>query len=148
MNTSLKFHSMCYLMKEPVIYIYILKFREHLRNWVFMGNLIKDCQYIIVGLDTKLLNVLSLGLAFPLKEIICTSLDHKKKKKGIYILNFTPAVAAAKSLQSCPTPCDPIDGCPLGFPGPWDSPGKNTGVGCHVLLQCMKVKSESEVAQS
>ena len=33
-------------------------------------------------------------------------------------------------------------------PFPWDSPGKNTGVGCHFLLQCMKVKSESEVAQS
>ena len=31
---------------------------------------------------------------------------------------------------------------------PWDSPGKNTGVGCHFLLQCMKVKSQSEVAQS
>uniref|UniRef100_A0A8B9W6W4 60S ribosomal protein L7 n=1 Tax=Bos mutus grunniens TaxID=30521 RepID=A0A8B9W6W4_BOSMU len=31
---------------------------------------------------------------------------------------------------------------------PWDSPGKNTGVGCHFLLQCMKVQSESEVAQS
>ena len=31
---------------------------------------------------------------------------------------------------------------------PWDSPGKNTGVGCHFLLQCMKVKSESEVAWS
>ena len=31
---------------------------------------------------------------------------------------------------------------------PWDSPGKNTGIGCHFLLQCMKVKSESEVAQS
>ena len=31
---------------------------------------------------------------------------------------------------------------------PWDSPGQNTGVGCHFLLQCMKVKSESEVAQS
>ena len=30
---------------------------------------------------------------------------------------------------------------------PWDSPGKNTGVGCHFLLQCMKVKSESEVSQ-
>ena len=30
----------------------------------------------------------------------------------------------------------------------WDSPGKNTGVGCHFLLQCMKVKSESEIAQS
>ena len=33
-------------------------------------------------------------------------------------------------------------------PRPWDSPGKNTGVGCHFLPQCMKVKSESEVAQS
>ena len=33
-------------------------------------------------------------------------------------------------------------------PHPWDSPGKNTGVGCHFLLQCIKVKSESEVAQS
>ena len=36
----------------------------------------------------------------------------------------------------------------LLFPCPWDSPGKNTGVGCHFLLQCRKVKSESEVAQS
>ena len=34
------------------------------------------------------------------------------------------------------------------FPHPWDSPGQNTGVGCHFLLQCMKVKSESEVTQS
>ena len=34
------------------------------------------------------------------------------------------------------------------YPHPWDSPGKNTGVGCHFLLQCMKVKSESEVTQS
>ena len=33
------------------------------------------------------------------------------------------------------------------LPRPWDSPGKNTGVGCHFLLQCVKVKSESEVAQ-
>ena len=56
--------------------------------------------------------------------------------------------ATAKSLQLCPTLCDPIDGSPPGSPGPWDSPGKNTGVGCHCLLQCMKVKSESEVAQS
>ena len=37
---------------------------------------------------------------------------------------------------------------PARLPHPWDSPGKNTGVGCHFLLQCMKVKSESEVAQS
>ena len=37
---------------------------------------------------------------------------------------------------------------PTGLPRPWDSPGKNTGVGCHFLLQCMRLKSESEVAQS
>ena len=37
---------------------------------------------------------------------------------------------------------------PTRLPCPWDSPGKNTGVGCHFLLQCMNVKSESEVAQS
>ena len=56
--------------------------------------------------------------------------------------------AAAKSLQSCLTLCDPRDGSLPGSPRPWDSPGKNTGVGCHFLLQRMKVKSESEVAQS
>ena len=64
------------------------------------------------------------------------------------IICKTAAAAAAKSLQSCPTLCDPIDGSPPGSPRPWDSPGKNTGVGCHFLLYCMKVKSESEVAQS
>ena len=36
---------------------------------------------------------------------------------------------------------------PTRLPRPWDSPGKNTGVGCHFLLHCVKVKSESEVAQ-
>ena len=42
----------------------------------------------------------------------------------------------------------PQRGQPTRLPRPWDSPGKSTGVGCHFLLQCMKVKSESEVAQS
>ena len=37
---------------------------------------------------------------------------------------------------------------PTRLPRPWDSPGKNSGVGCYFLLQCIKVKSESEVAQS
>ena len=37
---------------------------------------------------------------------------------------------------------------PTRLPRPWDSPGKNTGVGCHFLIQCMKMKSESEVTQS
>ena len=52
------------------------------------------------------------------------------------------AAAAAKSLQSHPTLCDPIDGSPPG------SPSLGFSRGCHFLLQCMKVKSESEVAQS
>ena len=75
-------------------------------------------------------------------------------------ISFSNACMHAKSLQSCLTLllllsrfshvltlCDPRDGSPPGS-RPWDSPGKNTGVGCHFLLQCMKVKSESEVAQS
>ena len=61
---------------------------------------------------------------------------------------FFTTAAAAKSPQSCPTLCDLIDGSPPGSPCPWDSPGKNIGVSCHFLLQCMKVKGESEVAQS
>ena len=61
---------------------------------------------------------------------------------------YLVAAAAAKSLQSCPILCGPIDGSLRQLLRPWDSPGKNTGVGCHFLLQCTKVKSESEVAQS
>ena len=52
----------------------------------------------------------------------------------------------AKSLQSCPTLCDSIDGSPPGSPVPGILQAR-TRVGCH-FLQCMKVKSESEVAQS
>ena len=59
----------------------------------------------------------------------------------------TAAAAAAKSLQSCPT-LRPHRRQRSRLPHPWDSPGKNTGVGCHFLFQCMKVKSESEVIQS
>ena len=48
-------------------------------------------------------------------------------------------------VQLCATPQTAAHQAPAS---PWDSPGKNTGVGCHFLLQCMKVKSESDVAQS
>ena len=59
----------------------------------------------------------------------------------------SPAAAAAKSLQSCPTLCDPRDGSPPGsaIPGILQA---RTRMGCHFLLQCMEVKSENEVAQS
>ena len=52
--------------------------------------------------------------------------------------NEETAAAAAKSLQSCPTLCNPVQPHrrqPTRLPHPWDFPGKNTGVGCHFLLQ-------------
>ena len=57
------------------------------------------------------------------------------------------AAAAAKLLQLSPT-VQPHRRQPTRLHRSWDSPGKNTGVCYHFLLQCMKVKSESEVAQS
>ena len=70
-------------------------------------------------------------------------LKFKKSTSCLLNLKILPAATAAKSLQLCLTLCNPTR-----LPCPWNSPGKNTGVGCHFLLQCMKVKSESEVTQS
>ena len=58
-----------------------------------------------------------------------------------------PTAAAAKLLQSCPTPetCATLETAAHQAPHPWDSPGKNTGVRCHFLLQCVKVKLLSRV---
>ena len=58
------------------------------------------------------------------------------------------AAAAAKSLPVVSDSVRPHRRQPTRLPHPWDPPGKNTGVGCHFLLQCMKVESESEVTQS
>ena len=63
------------------------------------------------------------------------------------VCSAAAAAVAAKSLQLCPT-LQPHRQKPVRLLRPWDSPGKNTGVGCHFLLQCMKVKSEREVSQS
>ena len=60
-----------------------------------------------------------------------------------YLLERTAASASVVSDSVWPHRRQPTR-----LPGPWDSPGKNTGVGCHFLLQCMNVKSEKEVAQS
>ena len=68
--------------------------------------------------------------------------------KTLSCVSQPPAAAAAvKSLQLCRT-LQPYRRPPTRLPRPWDSSGKNTGVGCHFLLQCMKLKSETEVAQS
>ena len=76
--------------------------------------------------------------------------DNQLKTLGFITEGFPEVAATAKSLQSCLTLCDPIDGSPQGSPVPGilQAPGKNTGMGCHFVLQCIKVKSEREVAQS
>ena len=63
-----------------------------------------------------------------------------------FLTLFFPA-ATAKSLQLCPTLCDPIDGSPPHSPVPGILQARTLEC-CHFLLQCMKVKSESEVTQS
>ena len=63
---------------------------------------------------------------------------HRALARSSLLRDWFPCAGAVLSLAQTPT----------RLPCPWDSPGKNTGVGCHFLLQCMKVKSEREVAQS
>ena len=61
-------------------------------------------------------------------------------------IRVLPSVCSISSVVS--NSVQPHRQQPTRLRHPWDSPGKNTGVGCHFLLQCMKVKSESEVVQS
>ena len=98
------------------------------------------------GIETQAqrMDMQAQGWKWRVRRIGRIGLTHTHTHTHIY----THTAAAAKSLQSCLTLCDPIDGSPSGSPRPWDSPGKNTGVGCHFLLQCMKVKNQNEVAQS
>ena len=80
----------------------------------------------------------------------CFYSEEKIKRKNKYFRQShinTAAATAAKSLQSCLTLCDPIDSSPPGSPVPGILQAR-TRVGCHFLLQCVKVKSESEVTQS
>ena len=83
------------------------------------------------------------------KNVGVESVDITFEAEGLAVLYWETlaAAAAAKLLQSCPT-VRPHRWQPTRLPHPWDSPGKNSGVGCHFLLQCKKVKSEREVAQS
>ena len=65
-----------------------------------------------------------------------------------YVVTYSMLLVLLLSRFSCVRLWRPHRRQPTRLPCPWDSPGKNTGVGCHFLLQCMKVKSESEVTQS
>ena len=72
---------------------------------------------------------------------------HRLRNLGkiFHVLLLLLLLSRFSCVQLCVTPQRRQ---PTRPPGPWDSPGKNTGVGCHFLLQCRKVKSESEAAQS
>ena len=96
-----------------------------------------DAAHLWITFSLFLLHFLHLFLDI---DILSFSLNN-------FIYSEYTAAAAAKSLESCLT-LWPHRQQPTRLPRHWDSPGKNTGVGCHYLLQCMKVKSESEVTQS
>ena len=104
--------------------------------------------YIISEIMTNLDSILkSRDITLPTKVHLVKAMVSPAVTYGCEIWNIKKAAATAKSLQSCLT-MRPHRRQPTRLPRPWDSPGKNTGVGCHFLLQCMKVKSESEVTQS
>ena len=128
---------------------------ETVRDFTFLGSQITAdgvCsheikRFLILGrkVITNLHSILkSRDITLPTKVCLVKAMVFPVIKYGCKSWTLKKAVAAAaKSLQSCPTLCNPTR-----LPCPWDSPGKNTGVGCHFLLQCMKLKSKSEVAQS
>ena len=76
--------------------------------------------------------------------IICVKAIVVKSSESITRLLLLLLLSCFSCVWLCATPWRQ----PIRLHRPWDFPGKNTGVGCHFLLQCMKVKSKSEVAQS
>ena len=76
----------------------------------------------------------------PCREILRHWATREAPWKGMLLL----LLSRFSRVRLCATP----EMAAHQVPRPWDSPGKNTGVGCHFLLQCMKLKSDSEVAQS
>ena len=70
----------------------------------------------------------------------------QEKRKEFILCLLCVVISVLLLLLSCfSQTLQPHRRLPTRLPRPWDSPGKNTGVGCHFLLQCMEVKSESEV---
>ena len=89
------------------------------------------------------------------KEILVVIVNQEREAVCISFTRQKPQVSAHTNAAMCCWVTSVVSDSvrpqrrqPTRLPHPWDSPGKNTGVGCHFLLQCMKVKSESEVAQS
>ena len=113
-------------------------------------KLTQRCRSTIFQLKKKRGNRLAIK-GCELRGMITSLIEIRKLRGRLWVGKHAAAAAAAaaKPLQSCPTLCDSIDWTmhPTRLRRPWDSPGKNAGVGCHFLLQYMKVKSETEVTQ-
>ena len=120
---------------------YFIIFYLFCLHWKHLGCKVSTQQvFILPQISTTHANSLQGGL--PLSQFI----RHKQILNPSSGSNGSPAAAAAaKSLQS--DSVRPHRRQPTRFLSPWDSPGKNAGVGCHFLLQCRRVKSESEVTQ-
>ena len=93
------------------------------------------------GITALLISYLCVLLAW-LCPTLCKSMEENKETNVVGFLLCARYAAAAKSLQSCPI-LRPHRQQPIRLPQPWDFPGKNAGVGCHFLLQCVKVKVKS-----
>ena len=89
----------------------------------------------------------SIRISLPSGSLLPPPSSHSFRSSQSSFPLAAAAAAAAKSLQKSDS-MRPHRWQPTRLSHPCNSPGKNTGVGCHFLLQCMKVNSESEVAQS
>ena len=99
------------------------------------GSLVWCSTFISTGCAVSKGKLFFLKLIY---KIIFSVMNIPQKK--MYIILLLSASVVSDSVR-------PHRRQPIRLPRPWDSPGKNTGVGCHFLLQCMNGKSENEVAQ-
>ena len=108
----------------------------------------KHCYSGILSLNAEYLYYLLKLLPSPLPHTYthkCTHIQAQTNTQTLWVkLLLLLLLSRFSHVRLC---ARPHRRQPTRLPCPWDSPGKNTGVGCHFLLQCMKVKSESEVAQ-
>jgi len=108
---------------------------------VFKGFLYVSSHYLILPRISSLV-VQSLGVSAPTPKAQGLMSGQERRFHNWLVIVFCWVTSVVSNSVW------PHRGQPARLPHPWDSPGKNTGVGCHFLLQCMKVKGESEVAQS
>ena len=112
-----------------------------------MTYILLSFSFLICGRMKLLENVISAGLSHTTKifsklVVLNNNYDSSAREILFHILHICQVASVVSDSVR------PHRWQPTSLPRPWDSPGKNTGVGCHFLLQCMKVKSESEVVQS